>query len=287
MTSLYPYGFERMLLGFTDATTGAFIGKAATLANGASSGAYVQNNVKAAGLAEVSDSTLEIQGGDRIRATVSFKQTKLAPFEVTVSDLDPTLITLINGGAQNTTNTYFSKFHTNPNRIAQTNMLIALQSPMTDEDGNSYYRTLIIPKARVKFSGGGFTFRGESDSKITIAPQLTTKAHTGQSFGTGSNNLVFGAEENKLDHYYYKSQYPVFLFAARRTDASTLNVTSDYLPLSATVHATVTPNEFVIAGAPTALTSFSITTGAAVIAAGGAAGDYGVLTHETAYVPSA
>lgn len=286
MTSLYPYGFERMLMGFTDSTTGAFIGKAATLANGSSSGAYVQSNVKAAGLTEVADNLLEIQGGDRIRATVSFKQTKLAPFEVTVSDLDPTLVTLINGGSQNTTNTYFTKFHTNSNRVAQTNMLIVLQSPMTDEDGNSYYRSLIIPKARCKFSGGGFAFRGESDSKITIAPQMTTKAHTGQSFGTGSNNLVFGAEENKLDHYYYKSSYPVQLFAARRLDALALNVTSDYLPLASTVHATVTPNEFVVAGVPTALTSFSITTGAVVIAAGGAAGDYGVLTYETAFVPS-
>lgn len=286
MTSLYPYGFERLLLGFTDTTTGAFIGKASTLANGSSSGAYVQSNVKAANLAPVSDAALEIQGGDRIRATVSFQQTKLAPFDISASDLDPTLITLINGGSQNTTNTYFTKFHTNSNRISQATMLLALESPMTDADGNSYYRTLIIPKARVKFVGGGFSFRSVSDSVIKVAPQMTTKAHTGQSFGTGSNNLSYGAEENKLDHYYIQSANPIQLFAARRTDASTLNVTSDYLPLASTVHATVTPNEFVIAGVPTALTSFSITTGAMVIAAGGAAGDYGVLTYETAFVPS-
>lgn len=286
MTSFYPYGFERMLMGFTDATTGAFIGKAATLANGASSGAYVQSNVKTAGLQPVSDTTLEIQGGDRIRATVSFQQTKLAPFEIGVSDLDPVLVTLINGGSQNVVNTYFTKFHTNSNRIAQTTMLLALQSPITDEDGNSFYRTMIIPKARVKFVGGGFAFRGISDSVIKCAPQMTTKAHTGQSFGTGANNLSLGAEENKLDHYYYKSTNTIHLFAARRTDANALTVTADYLPLAATVHATVTPNEFVAAGVPTALTSFSITTGSEVIAAGGATGDYGVTTFETGFVPS-
>lgn len=286
MTSFYPYGFERMEMGFTDATTGAFIGKAATLTAGASSGAYVQSNVKAAGLAPVSDVTLEIQGGDRIRATVSFQQTKLAPFEISVSDLDPTLVVLINGGSQNTGNDYFTKFHTNSNRIAQTTMLLSLQSPITDEDGNSYYRSIIVPKARCKFVGGGFAFRGISDSLIKVAPQMTTKAHTGQTFGTGANNLAFAAEENKLDHYYYKSTYPIHLFAARRLDAAALNVTADYLPLASTVHATDTPNEFVVAGVPTALTSISITTGAVVIAAGGAGGDYGVLTMETAFVPS-
>jgi hypothetical protein len=284
MTSLYPYGFERMICGFFDSTTGAFIGKASTLANGASSGGYVQNNVKAAGLQPVASSELQIQGGDRIRAVVNFKQTKLASFEVTVSDLDPTLITLINGGAKNTGNSKFTKFHTNPNRITMATMFFALQSPMTDEDGNSYYRTLVIPKARAKFEGGGFSFRDVSDSKITISPMLTTKSYTGESYGVGG--LAFGAEENKLDHYYLQSDNPLHFSAARRTDTSALTVTTDYLPLSSVITLNATPNELVAAGAPLALTSFSVTTGAEVIPAGGAAGDIGVLTYETAYVPS-
>lgn len=284
MPALYPYGFERMLLGFVDATTGAFIGKASTLANGSSSGAYVQSNVKAAGIQPVAGSELQIQGGDRIKAVVNYKQTKLASFEVTVSDLDPTLITLINGGAQNTASSKFTKFHTNNNRISMATMFVALQSPMTDEDGNSYYRTMVIPKARCKFEGGGFSFREVSDSKITIAPMLTKKSYTGESYGVGG--LAFGAEENKLDHYYLQSTNPLHFMASKRTDTSAQTVTADYLPLSNVITINITPNELAIAGVITALTSFNTSTGAYVIPAGGAAGDIGVLTYETAYVPS-
>lgn len=281
MTSLYPYGFERMLMGFFDSTTGAFIGKASTLANGGSSGAYVQSNVKTAGIQPVPSSELNIQGGDRIRAVVNFKQTKLATFEVTVSDLDPTLITLINGGNKNTVNSKFVKFHTNPNRIGQATMFIALQSPMTDEDGNSYYRTMVIPKARCKFEGGGFTYRDVSDSKITISPMLSTKSYTGESYA--ASGLNFGAEEGKLDHYYLQSANPLHFMASKRSDLLAQTLTADYLPLSSVITLNASPNELVTAGAALALTSFSTTTGAYVIPAGGTVADIGVLTYETNY----
>lgn len=285
--SKYPYGFERMLMGFYDRTTGAFIGKAPTLAAGTGSGAYLCKNVKSAGIAPVASSELQIQGGDRIRVVVPFRQTKLATFEVTVSDFDTDLINLIMGGNKNTTNTYIGKSHTNPNSIRPRGMWVALQNPEVDEEGNPYYRTLIISKALCTFQTGAYAFRDVSDAKIIISPLMTTKAYTGQGFGTGSNNLAFAATENLLDHYYLESENPLAFHAFKRADTDTDTYTSDYLPTSATVHATVTPNEWVAAGIPTALTSHSISTGAAVIPTGGAIGDICVETYETNYAPAA
>jgi len=282
----YPVGFARAMCGFTDAN-GVFIGKAATLTAGSSSGAYVLDNVKTAALSVVAETALQIQGGDRIKGIITFGQPRMQAFDLTVSDLDTDLIALITQSTPNTTNTKRVKYGYNPNRAFPQVMFWALQQRYVLDDGIGTEKviTTYFPRAETMIKRGQYQFRGESDSVIRITPKTVSKSHTGQSFGSGANNLAFGFEQDKADYYEVATDYPVHLMAYKRPDALTATFNSDYKPVSNVITLNATGNEFIAAGVPTALTSFSTTTNAAVIPAGGAANDVCVLEYETNYVP--
>lgn len=278
----YPYGFQRMLLWFYD-SAGYITGQSTSLANNATSGAYVCSDVKTSNLAFAPSVDLQIQGGDRIRATPSFGNPRLNAFDVTVSSLDAQLSDFITQSTRNTTNSNNMKVGYNPNRAFPQNMGVALTQLMELSDGTTGYNTLVIPKAALLFRRGGYAFRGESDATIRISPITSTGTYTGQVYASGTTGLAFGWEEDKGDYYELWTPNPIHIQSYRADGTATTFVTT-YKPLSSTITLNATGNEMAKNGTPTALSSFNTSTATATLAAAGSAGDKIVVTYETAFV---
>jgi hypothetical protein len=281
--SNFPVGFEGMLLGFVDPTTGAFLGQASTLANGSSSPAFWLDNIVSAGLQQVAQEDLISRGGDRQKISTRFGNPKLAPFDVQVSDMNRTLIAAVERTTINTVSSVFTKYGDNPNRVASDVFACLFWQRFPGDDGSNKYHFTVLPKAEVRYRRGAMEYRGESLSTLSINPLTVNKHCTQQSFG--SSGLNFGFEGDKADHFFFEADYPVHWIGYRRTDALALNLTTTYRPLSSVITLNATQNENVVNGAAAALTSINTTSGAYVVAAGGAAGDYGMLQHTTAFVP--
>jgi hypothetical protein len=268
-----------MLLWFYD-SSGYFTGTSSTLANGASAGAYVCSDVKTSNLNFAPTVELQIQGGDRIRATPTFGNPRLVPFDVTISALDAALSDYINSSTRNSANSTNLKVGYNPNRAAPVNMGCALQQRMDMTDGTTRWNTLIIPKAQVLFRRGNYAFRGESDATAHIAPITSTSSYDGRLYD--STGLAFGWEENKGDYYELWTSNPVHIMA-QRSDATATTFTTTYTPVSSTITINASSNEMVKNGTVTALSSLVTATKVATLAAAGTAGDMHILTYETLY----
>jgi hypothetical protein len=264
----------------TGNSPGAFVGQSATLANAGVSGAYVMAGCKTAGLNFTAPTDLDFQGGDKILATMSFGNEKLAPHDLIVSSIDPTLVAMLGGGTTNTTNSQYTKFSTNPNRTTPVNVGLCYQQRQTDIDGTPGYHLLWIPKAQARIHLGGFAFRGEADTTIRITPVMSKQAHTGQSFGTGG--LAMDLEEDRTDHYSWFSPDPVHVVAFR-ADGTATSFSTIYKPLSTVITLNATLNEALKNTTPTALTSLTLA-GLATLPAAGSAADLWVLTHTTRFV---
>lgn len=281
-TELFPYGFQRALFWFYD-TNGYCTGVSTSLTAGTASGAYVSSNVKVANLNYAPVAEIQIQGGDRIKATPSFGNPRLAAFDITMSSLDAVLIDLISNASRNSTNTSFLKVGYNPNRAGVINMGIGLQGLGEASDGSTKTVTRVIPRTSVLIRPGGFSFRGESDATIRVSPITSTKTFTGQVYASGATGLSFNWEEDKGDYYDVWSDNPIHIMAFKANAIATTFIAT-YKPLSSTITLNACPNEFTVQGTPTALSSFSTTTATATLASAGSSGDMDVLAYTTAFV---
>lgn len=282
-SAAYPYGFARMLLWFYD-SSGYCTGTSTTLANGSGSGAYLMSDVKVANLNFAPIAELQIQGGDRIKATPAFGNPRLAGFDVNISSLDPALSDYINQSTRNTTNSLSMKVGYNPNRAQPVNMGICLQQRQDHVDGVTRWNNLMIPKAQVLFRRGVYGFRAESDATLHVAPITSTGSYNGMTYdSTANSGLNFGWEENRGDYYEFWSANPIHIYAFR-ADAIATTFTTTYHPLSSVITLNATANEMCKNGVPTALTSFATATALATLTAAGTAADMHVLTYETNFV---
>lgn len=284
MAKGYTAGFARMLI-WEYVQTGTYIGMCSgvqsSLTAGTASGAYVWDDVKGAAVQQLADTALQLQGGDKIKATVIFPGGKLQDFDVTGSSLDTASNTLIGGSTANTTNTGVTVTSNNPQRTTPKTLGCALQALFVQDTGAFGFITRVIPRAQITVQSGGMTFRGESDSKMHISSIVTNRAYDGQMFGSAGLNL--GLENDKADYLDYITTDPFHIMAFRQNAVAT-TFTTTYKPLSTVVTLNATQNPFSIAGTPTALASLSLA-GLATLAAAGTDLIYDVLSYSTGYVP--
>lgn len=272
-------GLARVLIGAVDSTTGAVIGSAATLANGALSGMYVVTQPRVANFNYESPVQLEQQGGDKIGNILSFSTSRLSQFEITIDEQDTALQALIEESTANTTNSEFEKVAGNPLRLSPITLWVAVMRRGSKTNGNQAYET-VFTKCQVTLRRPGGSFRAEGLTTLSCVPQRFTAAHDGQSLASGGLN--FGLTDDTSDNYAIYSDNPIHVLTLR-SDGTDTTYTSVYKPLSTTITLNATPNEFVLNASPTALTSFTLA-GAITLAAAGTAGHLGVLTYETNYV---
>lgn len=283
MAQGFPVGAMRAMF-WRYTSTGIATGQQSSLSAGAGSGAYITKNLLSASANFAETTDLNIRGGDKIVATVSWGNPKLAPFDIELSDVDTTLNDLISGATTNTANSAVVKTSYNPNKGFPMNIGCAIiQRFINSSTGASQFITRFIPKATALIRPGGATYRGESNSVVHISPIASTGTYTGQTYASGSSNLAFGWEDDMGDYYSYITDYPIHLYTFRQ-DAAATTYTTPYLPVSSTITLNATGNEQIINLAPTALSSFSTTTAVATMAAAGTSGNYAVLTYQTNYV---
>lgn len=293
MTQGYAVGEARALWWAYPTTgnqAGGFTGTQRSLSNGTTSGAYVMSNVKSTAFNFAPPTDVQIQGGDRIVAAPMFGNPRMVPFDVITSDIDDALITLVQLSVTNTTNSFITKWGWNPNKATPAPIGLAIQQRYELATGLSYFLTRIIPKAVATMHPGQVAYRAESDTTVHVSPITGTTSYTGQTYGTGSNNLQFQFEQDRADYYDIITSDPIYLVCFKGDGiATTINL--PYRPLSTTVTLNASPNELVIfdttgAATPTALSA--ITTGAnptATLAAAGTAGNLNILTYTSNYIP--
>jgi hypothetical protein len=280
----YPVGLARALIWtyvLTGARKGTAIGQGSTIANGATSGAFVLPDVKTANLAPVPAETIEIQGGDRIVATPAFGGGKTSPFEIVSSSIDTVLMGLIAGSNVNTTNSQHTYFGPNHNRSTPRSLGCAIQQRIEMSDGSTYFLTRIFPVCGMVIGGGNAAFRAGNDSTITVSPVNTSTALDGRSFGSTGLNL--GYQDDIGDTYWLISPYPVY-FVTFAADGTATTFSTIYKPVSTTVTINASVNEMVKNATVTALSAITLA-GTATLAAAGTAADLHVLTLGTEYVP--
>jgi hypothetical protein len=280
----YPVGNARAFVGeFVQSGTyvGTFSGQQLSLTAGTSSGAYVWSDVKSSAFAVIPPTDVQIQGGDKIVATVSFNGGKLAPFDVTGSSIDSALADLVGGSTTNTSNTFSTIFGYNNNRTSPKPMWFASQQMFQTSDGLSYFVTRVVPRAGLSYRPGGMTFRGESDATLHVNSIQTTKSYDGRVFGSSGLNL--GWENDTGDFIDIVTANPIH-FIAFKQDASDVEFNTIYKPLSTVVTINATPNAFTVGGTVTALSSITLA-GVVTLAAAGSANVMDVLTYETNFVP--
>ncbi len=288
----YPIGLARLLIWLypnTSAQAGGFTGTQTTLANGIQSGAFVEDDVKTAGLNYAPVTDLTITGGDRIKATPSWSNVKLTPFDCILSSVESGLNNLIQQSKTNNVNPYAFKYSYNSNKASPRSIGIAVQQRFETKTGFQWFKTRIIPRATASYHPGTMGYRTESDSVLHISPTTGNRSYTGELYS--NSNLDFELEQDVTDYYDYDSSDSIYIMGLR-FDGTISTINLSYRPLSTVVTLNNTPNEFVIfnssgSAIPTALAS--ITTGAgaqAQMGTAGTAGDLGIITYSTNYVVS-
>lgn len=283
----YPVGNARAMLGEivpTGTYAGYFSGQQASLTAGTASGAYVWSDVKSSAFAVIPPTDVNIEGGDRIVATVSFNGGKLAPFDVTGSSIDTTLADLVGGSTTSTTNSEVTVFGYNTFRTSPRLMWFASQQMFETSTGFQYFITRIVPRASVSYRPGGMAFRGAADATLHINSIVTQQFYNGQSYGSGG--LALNLEANSTDFVDVVTADPVhFMAFSQDSGGPTTTFTCTYKPTSSVVTLNATQNAFAIAGVPTALSSLNTSTGVATLAAAGTTGVRDTLMYATAFVP--
>lgn len=275
-------GFERALLGFRD-SSGINTGQQSTLANNATSGAYVVTLPRTASFEALAPVNVNVEGGDILYTIVQFGNSKTQPFDMILSNSDQTLIELISGSTSNTTNTQATLISDNPARATPRVMWLGLQSKAIDDNtGNQVYVTKFFPQIQLRIKRRGPAYQALHDTVISCTPQMTAAFITGMIWGSTGLNMTL--TNDKTDNVDYVSANPIHVTAYRQDGAAT-TFTQAYRPLSTTITLNATPNSFYVDKVATALSSIVTTTGVATLAAAGVAGKADCLLYETNYVP--
>lgn len=276
-------GLARVLLWRTDSLN-RFLGLSSTLANGATSGAYVAENAIAARFNPTRVETKLLRGGDKEAvAKIQYGSPLQGGFDVVISDTDTALIAMLSGMTVNSVlNAYWDFYSTNPNLTFSLTGGCAVQQRNVKTDGSQYWHTEFFPACQFRVTLGGAEYRGDAPTTVSVTPSLSLYAHTGQTFGTGANNWVLNNEADKTDSYHIDSPDPLYVVAFRK-DGTATTFNTVYKPLSTAVTITNTGNFNVINNVPTALSSITLA-GVATVAAATAA-DLDILTLATNYVP--
>jgi hypothetical protein len=260
------------------------IGQGATLANGATSGAYVATNAIAARLNPEPPESKKLRGGDKNNvAEIQYAGGKQGMFQVVISDTDSALITMLTGVVVNSAlNSGWEFYAENDNMTFSLAGGCAIQQRNELTSGAHYWHTVFYPSCVFRVTLGGAEWRGDAPLTIYVTPLFSLTAHTGQTFGSGAANWAQGLEGDLTDCYHLDTPNPISIVAFRKDGAAT-TFNLPFRPLSTVVTVNATPNFNVINNTPTALTSITLAGVATVVAA--TTGDLDILTHETSFVP--
>ena len=249
-----------------------------TISNGTTSHAYLVKHAISTTSPEMAREIARARGGGTIRAQVTGGITDLGSFVVTMSDVDPALLVLINSTALDTTQaTSHTMFASNPNLTALQRFSVMLSVQFTTTDGNNTIKcmNLFYPNCTINYnpqavSGNADTNPNPQD--ITIVPSLGNRTVYGQLFSATTLALT----DNTTHYYSIEADYPLG-YTFYKDDASATSFIVGYRPVNSEHAGAV--NYFFKNGSTNHanVSGFSTTTGATTHTAGSAGDMWGTL----------
>ncbi len=226
------------------------------------------------------------KGGGRFEGKADMGLEDVADGELQVSQFDPALNALTQGGLVDTT-TLTGATISAPNRINPSPIVGAFcgigKLQKRTSVGNIYFH-IVYPLCQLRYNDPDLTQEGgvnPSAPTYTITPSVGTYFPVGVAFGANQNWYEFSEYS-----FYMESDYPYFLTAFLQ-DGTEDTFNLPYLPVYSGVTGGKTNNWVTQNAAPTAPTSISITTGEVVKAAAGTANQLTNVMFPTRFVPAA
>jgi len=214
-------------------------------------------------------------GGSRFLGSAFMGIDPLESFDIELASSDLTLYNMLKGSNLDTT-TIANATITSPNNNAQSPndisvmFTVAAQERSSGADGDTEYRTYVIPRAQafIRETGGNVT-AGENPqpTTVTITPAMSSKHAWGTAFGSNE-----GFAGNKTDHLLIQAEYP-YALTTWIADGTETTFEVEFVPASSAVTDGKTDNVFSLNGTVTAPSSFNVTTGQVTISAAGSDGD--------------
>lgn len=238
--------------------------------------AYMVDNAVEVTMPEFSFERAIFRGGGQYLGSMTIGIADVPEIPIVFSDVDDTLIQLCGGGASDTTTlggaeiSGLNELNPDPNRIGIF-LTSKFHSRASGSDGEYRYRTLFMA-GQMRFSQPQLTHAGgENPSALrgVFYPQVVSKFPNGVSFG--ANQSFY---KNKAVAVQLVTDKPLAMttFIA---DGSATTYTLAYLPAKSTVTGGNTDANWITkAGAATAPSSISTSTGVVTIASAGTTGDY-------------
>lgn len=250
----------------------------ASISNGTTSHAYLAKHGIAQTPPAMENLIARAMGGGVIRAQVIGGISNLGSFTVTMSDVDPSLMALVNSTSLDTTQaTANTMYAANPNLQSRQRFSVMLAVPYTTTDGNDVNKFLnfFFPNCTVTFNPLGVSGNADTNPnpvEFTIVPSLSARTIHGQLFSA----TTLGVTDNTTHWYAIEADYPLG-YTFYKDDGSGVTVTVGYRPTNGE-HAGA--NNYFFKNGTTnhaGVSAFSTTTGAATVTPGTAADLWGIL----------
>lgn len=282
ITSGAPGGWEQLQVGTIDASGYPTGVAGATPANDTTSSARRSRfPVNATPTIEEPERT-PIPGGDTILGYFSWGGGTMSALELELSGIDAAFESVITGAnVDTTTNSEITILGTNAgNNNPPSIFLILSQRYQSVEDatrGQERYLNMVVMAATARVLDHAMQNRSTVTRRISVTPTKASRLLWGGLIGANQNWT-----NDEADHFYLVSTYPLSL-TTYIGDGTETDFVAGYRPTSSVVTLAATPNHFARNGTSQALSSLSTTTGVAVMAAAGAAGDRNVLAYNTRF----
>ena len=220
-----------------------------------------------------------LKGGNRFLGQVMFGIDQVGAFPMVLENVDMDFNSLVEDSLQNnTTNSRWRRAAKNDNLpdLPQIGLMLTTIYQDRDEgsDGANLYVNYIIPRCQIQGAYPGMSYQAENTNTFNVSPSFGAREPHGLPL------TLMGLRENKALMIALVTPKPIG-FTMHISDAAEVVFTTGFLPSSSVVTLNNTPNELMVNGVATALTSINTTTGVATLAAAGAAGAKQGLFYET------
>ena len=225
----------------------------------------------------------DLTGGNKWLGAVTFGFNTIPEFDLTLSTLDSSLTALAgDSNIDETTNSEFRRFSNNENLSIppQIGLIMSTiyQSRDAGTDGVNKWINYIIPRAQMTATAPAMSYQAPGDTTYRVKPTMAIKEPTGLLFSATAMSLA----GNKGMMYIIVSDKPLGLSTFVGDNSATTTVLP-YKPNSTVVTVNATPNEMILNGTPTALSSVNATTKVATFSAAPGASVYAGILYEMLY----
>jgi hypothetical protein len=278
-----PHGMHRVQIALVGDDGFAYGTVGQDAANDTELPMYVARYPKSCDMPLPDRTVIDFMAADTWQGSFMYGITSMGSFTLTMSGYDADMIALVTDSAVDlTTNTEWVYFSENimVEDLPQICIWITYRIQVRGgaADGAAYFITSMIPRCWMAPKGvsGAPANQAAGEYPFQITPTVSSVLPSSLSLA----NMAMSLQDERAPIVHIISQYPL-MGQGFVGDAAATTMTMPYLPVSATVTINASPNEYIVAGTPTALTSMVPATGVATFPSAPTAGQFVFVTSET------